>query len=57
MPQPMAVSFESSQSGTWTPAVLTWAIMQAETPSMHCWSVETPPFFQAGQRPMPPAKV
>ena len=34
-PQPMAVSFASSQSGTWTPAVLTWAIMQAESASMH----------------------
>ena len=57
MPQPMTESLESSQSGTWTPAVLTWAIMQAERPSMHWASVETPPFFQAGQRPMPPAKV
>ena len=57
MPQPMTASLESSQRGTWTPAVLTCDMMQAERPSMHTGSVETPPFFQAGQRPMPPAKV
>jgi hypothetical protein len=56
-PQPMAESFESSQSGTWTPEVLTWAIMQAERPSMHWELLAMPPFFQDGQRPMPPAKV
>ena len=56
-PHPIAVSPESSQIGTWTPAVLMWAIMQAEIPSMQVALLETAPFFQSGQRPMPPAKV
>ena len=57
MPQPMAGVLVSSQTGTWTPAVLTWAIMQEETSSSQEPLLLMPPFFQVGQRPKPPAKV
>ena len=56
-PQPMAGEAASSQSGMWTPAVLTWAIMQADTSSWQLPLFPTPPFFQVGQSPMAPAKV
>ncbi len=47
----------SSHSGTWMPAVLTWAMMQAETPVMQRSLVWTSPDFHSGQRPMLPGNV
>jgi hypothetical protein len=54
---PLTVDPLSNQTGTWTPAVLTCAIRQAETASMQRAFPATLPYFHSGHRPRPPEKV